>query len=363
MICQLALTLVPGIGDVHARTLVQQLGSASAIFQTRSSLLEKIDGIGTARAKAIRSFKDFSVAEAELAFIEKWGIQPLFLTDSRYPQRLLHCYDPPTLLFYKGSADLNASRIVGIVGTRNYTEYGKSFTERFIEELSPHEVMIVSGLAIGIDSFAHRAALRNQLPTVGVVAHGLDKIYPQLNAHMARDMCLQGGLLTEFFSGTKPDRHHFPLRNRIVAGLCDALVVIETHTRGGSMITAGLANAYNRDVFAVPGRVSDPKSSGCNFLIQQNKAVLLGSASDLLNIMGWKPRQQKGSRQKSLFLELTEEEEKLLSLLRQKETASIDEINLHSGLSSSTVAAALLNLELQGVVSSLPGKRYQVCEW
>ncbi len=216
-------------------------------------------------------------------------------------------------------------------------------------------------MALGIDAFAHKAALKNGLPTVGVVGHGLDKIYPPANTGLAKDMVKHGGgLLSEFFSGTKPDKHNFPLRNRVVAGLCDATVVVETNTKGGSMITAKLADAYNRDVFAVPGRTTDSKSSGCNYLIKNNKAILLTDADELLDVMGWKERRQKVKKQKELFIELSPEEKQIVQILQEKETVHIDEINLGSGLSSSAVAAAILNLELQGVVAGMPGKMYKL---
>ena len=361
LLYQLALTLVPHIGDVQARLLLQHFGDASSIFKAKQVDLEKIEGIGTVRAKSIKGFNDFHLAELELKFIEKYKIKPLFLTDNEYPQRLLNCYDSPTLLFYKGSADLNASKVVGIVGTRNYTDYGRQFTEDLVKDLSDQQILIVSGLALGIDAFAHKAALKNGLPTVGVVGHGLDKIYPSVNTHLAKDMVKQeGGLLSEFFSGTKPDKHNFPLRNRIVAGLCDATVVVETNTKGGSMITAKLADAYNLDVFAVPGRPTDSKSSGCNYLIKNNKAILLTDAGELLEVMGWKEKKQKPKKQKELFIELSADEKQIVQLLQQKEQVHIDEINLSSGLSSSATAAAILNLELQGVLASMPGKMYKL---
>lgn len=355
---QLALTQVPQVGDVQAKLLVQHLGSARAVFQASANTLEKIEGIGMVRARAIKSFRDFDVAEKELAFIEKHNIITLFLTDAAYPQRLLHCYDAPTLLFYKGTADLNTSKVVSIVGTRTNTDYGKAFTEKLVQDLAEHQVLIVSGLAYGIDAFAHKAALKAQLPTVGVVGHGLDKVYPYAHTALAKEMQQHGGgILTEFFSGTQPDKHNFPLRNRIVAGLADATVVVETLVNGGSMITAKLADAYNRDVFAVPGRTTDTRSAGCNFLIQHNKAVLLTDAKDLLTAMGWADtKKTKPKPQRTLFIELTEDEKKIVALLQQKEAVHQDEINISSGLSSSAAAAAILNLELQNIVASLPGK-------
>ncbi len=362
LVYQLALTLIPNIGDVHSKILVQQFGDASSIFKARQETLEKIEGIGIVRAKSIKRFKDFSLAEDEIKFIEKYNIKVLFLSDKDYPQRLLNCYDSPTVLFYKGSADLNASRVIGIVGTRSNTDYGKQFTEQLVEDLSAQQILIVSGLAFGIDCIAHKASVKNGLPTVGVVGHGLDKIYPSANTTLAKDMVKEGGgILSEFFSGTKPDKHNFPLRNRIVAGLCDATIIVETHLGGGSMITAKLADAYNRDVFAVPGRTTDNKSAGCNHLIKNNKAILLTDAQELLDVMGWNDKKTKPKKQRELFIELSAEEKLVVQLLQEKESVHIDEINLRSGLSSSTIAAAILNLELQGVILSMPGKLYRLC--
>jgi DNA processing protein len=359
---QLALTLVPNVGDVQAKILVNHFGDATSIFKAKRSSLEKIEGIGAVRASSIKDFSDFHLAEQELKFIEKYKITTLFLTDADYPKRLLNCYDSPTLLFYKGSADLNASKVLAIVGTRSNTDYGKQFTERLLEDLAGESIVIVSGLAHGIDAIAHRAALRNKLPTVGVVGHGLDKVYPYENTALAKEMIKEGGgLLTEFFSGSKPDRHNFPLRNRVVAGLSDATIVVETNIKGGSMITAKLADAYNRDVFAIPGRTNDKSSSGCNHLIKFNKAILLTDAEELLAVLGWKAnKREKIKQQKELFVELTAEERKVIELLQAKELVHIDEINLQSGLSSSSAAAAILNLELQNVIASLPGKMYKL---
>jgi len=361
LIYQLGLTLVPNIGDVQAKLLLHHFGTASAIFKAPKSKLERIEGIGSVRADSIKSFADFSLAEKELEFIENNRLQAIFLTDEAYPKRLLHCNDSPTLLFYKGTADLNASRIIAVVGTRSCTEYGRQFTEKLVEELAEEQVLIVSGLAFGIDSFAHKAALKNQLSTVGVVGHGLDKIYPLVNTPLAREMVQnKGGILTEFFSGTLPDKHNFPLRNRIVAGMADATIVVETNIKGGSMITAKLADSYNRDVFAVPGRVGDRNSNGCNHLIRYNKAILLTSATELLEVMGWKQSKQKPRKQRELFIELTQEESKVIELLREAETLHIDEFSYRSSLSTAAIAGAILNLELQNVIASLPGKRYRL---
>ncbi|HEX6333243.1 MAG TPA: DNA-processing protein DprA [Flavisolibacter sp.] len=362
LLYQLALTLVPNIGDVHTKILVQHYGNAADIFRAPQAQLEKIEGIGAVRARSIREFQDFSRAEKELRFIEKYRIQTFFLSEPSYPQRLLHCYDPPTLLFYRGTADLNASRILAIVGTRSYTEYGKQFTENLVKDLAGNGILIISGLAYGIDAIAHKAALKNDIPTVGVVGHGLDTIYPPDHAPLAKDMIRHGGgILSEFFSGGKPDKHNFPLRNRVVAGLSDATVLVETNIKGGSMITAKLADSYNRDVFAVPGRNTDKNSSGCNHLIRRNKAILLESADDLLQVMGWTEQgNKKQLTQRQLFVELSAEEQSIVQLLQEKEQVHIDEINIRCGLNSSAIAAAILNLELKGVVLSLPGKIYRL---
>ena len=361
LLYRLALTLVPNIGDVHAKILVQHFGDATSIFKAKQSQLEKLEGIGEVRAKSIKAFNDFHLAEAELKFIETYKINPLFLTDEAYPKRLLNCYDSPTLLFYKGSADLNASKMVAIVGTRNNTDYGKSFTEKLVNELAGENVVIVSGLAFGIDAVSHKAAIKNNLPTIGVIGNGLSKIYPFQHASLAKEMIAAGGgLLTEFFHDTKPDKHNFPLRNRIVAGMTDCTVVVETAIKGGSMITAKLADGYNRDVFAAPGRTTDKGSAGCNHLIKYNKAILLTDADELLDVLGWKEKKASAKKQRQLFIELTPEEQTILGLLQQKELSHIDEINAGSNLSSSVVAAAILNLELQGIVQSQPGKLYKL---
>ncbi|MCU7551045.1 DNA-processing protein DprA [Chitinophagaceae bacterium LB-8] len=338
------------------------MGEASSVFKAKVSTLESIEGIGSIRANSIKAFKDFARAEKEIGFIEKYKIKTLFLNDKDYPQRLLNCYDAPALLFYKGKANLNAPRIISIVGTRNNTEYGKNFTEKLVRDLAEVNVLVVSGLAFGIDAIAHKAALKYGQPTVGAVGHGLDIIYPSENKSLAKEMVQQeGGIISEFFSETKPDKHNFPLRNRIVAGLADATVVVETAVKGGSMITAKLADSYNRDVFALPGRVDDSKSKGCNYLIQFNKAILLTDAKQLLQIMGWEEKKKDNTpRQPELFAELSPEEHQLVQLLQEKEMVHIDEINLRSGLSSSSIAAAILNLELQNLIQALPGKMYRL---
>lgn len=361
LLYQVALTLVPNIGDVHAKALVDIYGDAQSIFKAKRKELEAIEGIGAVRAKSIKNFSDFSSSEAEVAFIEKYKITPLFLTDEHYPKRLLNCYDSPPLLYYRGNADLNTSRIVSIVGTRNNTAYGKQVCEQFIAHMQAEKILIVSGLAFGVDTIAHKAALKHDLQTVAVLAHGLDRIYPQQNKTLAKQITGQGGLLTEFISQTNPDRSNFPKRNRIVAGICDAVIVIESSKKGGSLITAELGNSYNKDVFAVPGRVTDSHSEGCNYLIQNNKAALMESADDFLTMMNWKATTKPAAKkQRELFIELSPDEKTVVHILQQQDRIHIDDLYFKSGLSSSAVAAALLMLEMQNLVQSLPGKVYSL---
>lgn len=360
LLYQIALTLVPNIGDVRAKALIETFGDAETVFKTPTKYLEAIDGIGTIAANSIKYFNDFKLCEDEIKFIEKNKITTLFITEKEYPQRLLNCYDSPTLLYYKGNADLNTTKIVSVVGTRNNTDYGKNICDKLIEDFSELNILVISGLAFGIDSIAHKAALKNNLKTVGVVAHGLDKIYPAQNKPLAKEMLTQGGLLTDFMSGTNPDKQNFPRRNRIVAGICDALVVIESSKKGGSLITAELANSYNKDVFAIPGRVNDLRSEGCNYLIKNNKALLITSADDLLHLMNWKEEPKKVKKQRELFIELTPDEKIITDILSQQDSIQIDQLYLKSGLSSSAVANALLMLEMQGVVSMMPGKVFKL---
>jgi DNA processing protein len=360
LLYQIALTLVPNIGCVQAKTLIEVYGTAENIFKAKKKEISLIENIGVIRAANIKSFEDFTAAEDEIKFIEKYKIQPVFIADKIYPQRLLHCYDSPTLLYYRGNADLNVSKVISIIGTRNNTDYGRQATEKLVSELKDLNVLIVSGLAFGIDAIAHRSALQNELKTVAVLAHGLHTIYPQQHKMLAKEIVQQGGLLTEFRNNDKPDKHNFPKRNRIVAGMADATIVIETAAKGGSMITAELANNYNRDVFALPGKITDSKSAGCNYLIQSNKAILFTDAKELMEALGWKTKKINKRQQKELFIELNNDEKIIVDILKERETTHIDEINIKSNLSNSTIAAAILNLELQNVIAGLPGKMYKL---
>lgn len=361
LLYKIAFTQVPLIGPVQAKILLEHFGTVEDIFKAKKSTLEQIEGIGTIKASNIKGFGNFASIENEIAFIEKNNIQPLFFADNNYPKRLRNCYDPPTMLYYCGTADLNAPKIISVIGTRSHTEYGRQLTEKLIKELAPQNVVIASGMAFGIDGVAHKAAVKNSLPTIGVLAHGLDIMYPPEHSGLAKEMInSNGGLLTEFPSCTKPDKHNFPIRNRIVAGMSDATVVIETNVKGGSMITANLAYGYNRDVLAFPGRTTDNRSSGCIKLIKERKASLINGADDVLDALGWKDVAKTRRPQRELFIDFSPEEKIIIDLLGEKETTHIDELNSKSNLSSGAIAAAILNLELQNVVSSLPGKLYMI---
>lgn len=360
LLYEIALTQVQGIGSVQAKILLEHFENASAVFKATKKQLSLIEGIGEIKATAIKKFDTFKDAEEEIKFIEKHHIEPLFITNKNYPQNLLHCYDAPTLLYYRGCANLNPTKSISIIGTRTNSDYGKQITEKLIEELANEHITIFSGLAFGIDAIAHKASLKNNLPTVGVLALGLDSIYPQQHKLLAKEMLLNGGLLTEFTKGTKADKHNFPKRNRIVAGISNATIVIETALKGGSMITAELAYNYNKDVFAIPAKITDAKSEGCLKLIYQNKAVLLTNAQQLLECMGWQSKQAVIKKPKQLFLDISADERKVYDIIAAKNETGIDEIYANAGLHSSTVAACLLSLELNDIVISLPGKMYKI---
>jgi DNA processing protein len=299
-------------------------------------------------------------AEEEIKFIQKYKIQPLFFTDENYPARLKYCSDSPVMLYYKGNADLNKEKIIGIVGTRKPSEYGKEKTKELVEDLKSSNAIIISGLAYGVDICAHKTALDNGLETVGVLAHGLDRVYPQIHDKIAKKMIQQGGLLTDFMSGTNPDAVNFPKRNRIVAGLCDALVVVESKTKGGSLITATIAGSYNKDVFAFPGRAGDSLAEGCNGLIKRNKATLIENAADLLYAMQWEDtvKKKKPASQTSLLLNLSDDEKIVLQVIDNKKEIHIDEMSHTTQMPISKLAGLLLQLEFSNVIKSKPGKMY-----
>jgi len=357
---QIALTLIPGVGDINGKKLVAYCGGAAAVFKEKKSALQKIPGIGLFTINKIKNHNSFKRAEQEIRFIEKYKVRPLFYTHADYPARLLNCEDGPMMVYYKGTANLNAKRVISIVGTRRASNYGRNICEQIVAELQVKDVVIVSGLAYGIDSCAHRKSLDHKMVTIGVLAHGLDRIYPSQNRKLAEQMLEQGGLITEFLSNSKPDRENFPKRNRIVAGMSDAVIVVESDKRGGSLITAGLGNSYNRDVFAVPGRVGDDGSRGCNFLIRTNRAALAENGNDIAYFMGWDDEPHLKREQPQLFVNFSDEENKVLEIIREAGEISIDQLVIKTGLPTSKLSASLLNLEFEGAVQSLPGKCYKI---
>jgi len=357
-----ALSFVKNLGPVAAKSLMAYLGSAEQVFKTSPSKMATIPGIGNKRASQWDFDEALRLAEKELEFAGKQGIELIFYTDARYPKRLKNCADSPILLYSKGKMELNMPKVISIVGTRNATDYGKQLCRQLIEELQQYNVLIASGLALGIDVAAHKECLRLNVPTVGVLGHGLDRMYPSQNRVTAEKMLENGGLLTEYPSGTIPDRENFPQRNRIVAGMADATVVIEAGLKGGALITAEIANSYNRDVFAFPGRLDDVYSEGCNFLIRNNKAALLTCMADLAFSLGWeKDENLKPTDQFMLPLDLTKDESLIFDILQQhKAPLAIDELTIKANMPMSSLAMNLLNMEMQGYIRSLPGKTYRV---
>jgi DNA processing protein len=361
LLYQIGLTLLPGVGDVLGKKLVAYCGGVEAVFKQKKSALEKVPGIGQKLVNAILSQNVLVRAEEELKFIEDNNINPLFYLEKKYPARLKNCIDSPIMLYLKGNVDLNTQKVISVVGTRKATDYGKGICEKIVRDLKAQNVLVVSGLAYGIDTCAHKASLENNLKTVAVLGHGLDRIYPYLNTSLSNKIMDHGGLLSEFMSKTKPDRENFPKRNRIIAGLADGTLVVEAAKSGGALITANIANSYNRDVFSIPGRIGDTWSEGCNHLIKTNQAHLVQSAADVSYIMGWqRANEVKPKIQRELFIELTPEEEKITDVLRMEDSMGIDDICLKTEMPTSKVAATLLNLEFQGLVRALPGKVYKL---
>jgi len=357
---QLALNFIPGIGSYSIKQLISYCGSAEAVFKTNKRKLLKIPGIGPTAADLIINQKPFEKAETELTRADKEGVEVLLYTDKAYPQRLKHINDAPTLLYYKGNADLNKTKVVSIVGTRKATSYGKEFTEHLVNELKAHDALVISGLAYGIDICAHKAALSNELDTVGVMASGINIVYPSVHREVSQKMLTQGGLLTEHSYDVKPDPHKFPARNRIIAGLADAVVIVEAAKKGGALITAEVANGYNRDVFAVPGNIGEAYSEGCNNLIKSNKAHLLTGIKDIEYIMNWEASQNTHSKALDLSGLAQPELTVVKHLTEHKNGILLDNLSWQTEMPVNQLASILLNLEFKGFVNSLPGKRFKL---
>jgi DNA processing protein len=362
---KIALTMIHGIGNILAKNLIAYIGSVEGIFKEKRQNLAKIPGIGEVLSKEIVSHSLIERAEKEIEFISKNQIKAIFFTEKDYPYRLKECPDSPILLYCKGNTNFNEGKFVGIVGTRSATQTGKENCTKLVSDLAAMvpQLTIVSGLAYGIDIYSHKAAVENHLPTIGVLGHGLDWIYPAAHRSTAIKMLAHGALLTEFISETNPDKPNFVKRNRIIAGLCDALVVVESGIKGGALITAELANDYNRDVFAFPGRVDDIWSKGCNSLIKSNKAFLMETAEDLLQIMNWE-KLDSGSEiapQVSMYFDLAEEEKEILFQLRQHaDGLQVNELAIQMSKPFSKISSLLLQMEFKGLVKCLPGNIYRI---
>lgn len=361
LLYKIGLTFIDHVGHITSKVLISYCGSAEAVFKEKKQNLLKIPDIGAVTAEAIVNQDILHLAEKEIKFIEQNNITPLFYLDKAYPLRLKQCADCPVVLYYKGNANLDAERIVAIVGTRSATDYGKKMCHDLVEGLKDSGALVISGLAYGIDAASHKAALKFGLPTVGVVGHGLDSLYPAEHSNLAKKMLENGGLLTDFTSETTLAPENFPKRNRIIAGLSDAVVVVESKASGGAIITADIAFSYSREVFAFPGRSDDISSQGCNKLIRQNKAGLIQSADDLLSSLGWKDTKKKKKPQIQLFNDLNPQEELIVKVLQaQTKPMHVDDIALQANLSPGNLSTHLLTLEFAGILKSLPGKMYSL---
>ena len=348
-----------GVGPITARKLIAYSGGAASIFSSKKTSLLKIPGIGESTVQNILNPELLSKAEKELRFIEKNNIQTFYYLDENYPRRLKEIEDSPIVLFGQGALNLDTDLILSVVGTRKATEYGKALTQKIISDLASFQPLILSGLAYGIDITAHKAALDNGLQTVGVVGHGLDTVYPSVHKPIAEKMKSHGGLISAFTSNSVLDPGNFPDRNKIVASMTDAVLVIEAGVSGGALITANMAFDYNKDVMAIPGRTGDEYSAGCNGLIKRTKAHLVESAADICYVLGWELEiNNKKVIQKQLFVEMTENEQRLFTIMQAEGQLKIDILALKSGFNLSLTSATLFNMELKGLVKCLPGTRY-----
>lgn len=361
---QIALTQIPGVGDIIARKLLQIIGDEEAIFRSnRKSLINT--GISAKIADEILSIRVLERAEKELNFVEKNKIDTYFISNKKYPNRLKECSDAPILFYFKGNINFNTEKVISIVGTRKSTNYGNSSCDAFLKEISSihPETLIVSGLAYGIDIQAHRSALKYNLPTVGILAHGLDRIYPAIHRQTATEMIHNGGLLSDYPSETEPDRFNFVKRNRIVAGIADALIVVESDEKGGSLITAEIASSYCKDIFAIPGKINDKYSQGCNKLISSHKADLLYSTEYFLQQMGWDDKSSKKKNvphQQELFTALSEEEQAIVDKLTINQSLHIDTLARELNTPAYSLFSLLLDMEMKGIIKNLPGNLYSL---
>lgn len=364
LLYKIAISLVPGIGSITAKSLIAYCGSAGRVFREKERVLRAIPGVGTVLAKNILQSVVLVRAEKEVDFIKRNNVTAHFYLDESYPQRLKSCVDAPILLFSKGNANLNCPKVISIVGTRNATQYGRELVDKFMVSVAErgYDIQIVSGLAYGIDIQAHRAALHNNLGTICVLAHGLETIYPSLHTAIALEMCEKnGGMVSDFLSYSVIDRKNFLRRNRIIAGLADAVIVVESARKGGALLTAELAISYNRDLFAFPGRVGETYTEGTHFLIKSNRAGLIENIGDLEYCMNWQPGPANAEAcQPRLFTDLLPDEQKVVDLLQTEGETAIDRICLETELPMNRISPVLLALEFSGIVKCLPGKVFRL---
>jgi DNA processing protein len=357
----LALQKTKGIGEIIAKKLITTLGSASAVYKESHHKLSKLNGIGTTTLANLKDKNPLKEAEKEVENILKNKLEILYFLDDNYPTRLKYCIDGPLLIFQKGTTTFENRKIISIVGTRNMTPYGKEYCEQIIADLKEYNPIIVSGFAYGVDICAHRAAIKNGLETVAVLAQGFSSIYPKVHKKYEKEILENGSFLSEFWFYDNPLREHFLQRNRIIAGISEATIVIESAEKGGSLVTADIADSYNRDVFAVPGRISDKYSKGCNNLIKQNKAIMLSSANDLITELNWETIQPvKKTIQPKLFEELSSDEQLIVNFLQNNGKQELDLLALKNQLTIQNTASILFNLEMKGMIKALPGKMFEI---
>lgn len=361
VIAALRLQKIPFIGDITAKKLISGCGSPAAVFNDKEEALLKIEGVGQKNIRQLFDPRFLYEAEKEYQFILSNEIRVLLWTEPDYPEYLRHCVDGPILLFLQGNIDLTARRIISVVGTRHMTRYGRAFCERFIEEIAPLDPVIVSGFAFGVDICVQMQAVKQNLQTIGCLAHGLNQIYPREHIRHLHAVKSKGGFLTEFWSTSKPERVNFLRRNRIIAGLSQATLVVESGERGGSLVTADIASSYDRDVFAVPGRFEDHYSKGCNNLIRQHKAQLISSAADLVYYLNWDLENTKSPViQKQLFTELEPDEKVIYDYLSAAGKQEMDTIAISCKIPVFRLSSLLLKMEMKGIVRPLPGKFFEV---
>ena len=360
LLAVLRLQATPNIGDIIAKKLIAHTGSVEQIFEEKVSILQRINGVGTHVANSLFEKKNIQLAEQEYEYIQQNNIKYSYFLEDDYPQNLKHCIDAPILFFKEGNINLNSDKIISIVGTRNITSYGRDFCNQLIDDLKEYNPIIVSGFAYGVDICAHKAAIKNNLQTIGVLAHGFETIYPKTHKKYISELNKNGGFITEFWHNEQPLRENFLKRNRIVAGISKATIIIESAEKGGSLVTADIANSYNRDVFALAGRSTDIYSKGCNNLIKNNQAHLLTSAEDIVKMLNWDMPRASAPKQKELFVSLTETEQKIYDYLQQNGKQLLDVIALECAIPTYQLSSVLVQLELKGVVKPLPGKLFEV---